>query len=104
LSVQTGDCMISFVASDSDDFGCQLQPEVIDCSARLDCYLSSFVSNYRLILIRGGGSRHDSQHDSELSITEERVKESTEGTSKHRVEIDSSTERIQRGCFSHMAF
>jgi hypothetical protein len=96
LSVQTGGCMGSFVASGSDGFGCQLQREVMDCSASLDCYLFSDVSNCRLILIRGGGSRHDSHHESELSIVEEKVKESTEGTSKHRVEIDSSTGRIQR--------
>jgi hypothetical protein len=62
--------------------------------------LSNFVSSYRLILIRGGGFRNDSQHDSEFPSTKEKVKESTEGTSKHRVEIDSSAERILRGSFS----
>jgi hypothetical protein len=97
FSVQTGDCMRTF---SSDDFGCQVQRQVMDCSGSLDCHLSSFVSSYRLILIRAGGSRHDSQHDSELPRAEEKVKESTEGTSKHRVEIDSSTECILRESFS----
>jgi hypothetical protein len=69
--VKTRDCLRNFVASDSDDVECQVQGEMMDCCESLDYHLSSVVSSYRLIFCRGGGSHHDSQHNSEFPRAEE---------------------------------
>jgi hypothetical protein len=49
---------------------------MVDCSESPDCRLSSFMSRYRLALVRGGLSHHDS-HRSGLPRAEKKIKQPT---------------------------